>query len=94
MRRQSGEDACPQSDKSSDRVSALFPGFSEFGGMPLREPVKSLIIEGVCRGLVLERQNKRIEADEVIVATGGLSYPLLDPMETSYGSRPRQPVIR
>lgn len=67
----------PQSDKSSDVISALSRLLRDFGvEICLREPVKSLIIEeGVCRGLVLERQNKRIEADGVIVATGGLSYP-------------------
>ena len=49
----------PQSDKSSDIISALSRLLRDFGvEICLREPVKSLIIEeGVCRGLVLERQN-------------------------------------
>lgn len=67
----------PVSDKSSDVISALSRKLKELGvDVRLREGVKKLWLEdGVCRGVILERQNQKMEADAVIVATGGLSYP-------------------
>lgn len=67
----------PVSDKSSDVISALTRRLRELSvEVKLGQGVKKLWVEhGSCRGVILERQNQKIEADAVIVATGGLSYP-------------------
>lgn len=67
----------PRSDKASDVISALSRLLRSLNvEVCLREPVRELILEdGVCRGVVLEHQKKRVESDAVVVATGGLSYP-------------------
>ena len=67
----------PQSDKASDIIRALTKILKDLDvEICLKEPVKELLIEdGVCRGVVLERQKKKVYADAVIVATGGMSYP-------------------
>lgn len=77
----------PQSDKSSDVISALSRTLRELGvEVCLREPVKELIVEdGICRGVTLERQGKRAESDAVIVAAGGLSYPTTGSDGAGYG---------
>ena len=43
---------------------------------------------------MLAVQNKRIEADGVIVATGGLSYPTTCILMGTATDSPRQPAIR
>lgn len=65
----------PESDKSSDIIGALVSECKRCGvSIYLHTEVKGLIIDnGVCRGLLLQG-NRRVEADRVIVATGGLSY--------------------
>ena len=70
-----GNRVFPQSDKSSDIIGALAGECRRLGvQVSLRTEVKSILIsEGVCRGLLLQG-NRRVEADRVIVATGGLSY--------------------
>lgn len=67
----------PVSDKSSDVISALSRRMKELGvQVLLREGVKGLwILDGICKGVISERGEKHIEADAVISATGGLSYP-------------------
>lgn len=65
----------PESDKSSDIIGALVSECKRSGvSVYLHTEVKGLIIDdGACRGLLLQG-NRRVDADRVIVATGGLSY--------------------
>lgn len=72
-----GNRVFPVSDKSSDVISALSGQMKELGvRVSLLEEVKELLIsDGRCTGIVLSDRAKSIEADAVIVATGGLSYP-------------------
>lgn len=67
----------PVSDKSYDVTGALSRRLKALGvEICLNEPVKTLWVENeACQGIVLEKQSRRIGADAVIVATGGLSYP-------------------
>lgn len=67
----------PVSDHSSDIIRALAGCMSQLGvQVSLNTEVKSLIVEdGVCRGVLLAEGRKRLKADRVVVATGGLSYP-------------------
>ena len=65
----------PQSDKSSDVISALSALLRQAGvRVCLNQKAEGLAVEeGVCKGV---RCGGRIQtADRVIVATGGLSYP-------------------
>lgn len=67
----------PVSDKASDVTAALTRRLREMEvEIRLREGVESLWLEdGRIRGVILEHRRKKEEADAVIVATGGLSYP-------------------
>ncbi|MCI7262192.1 MAG: NAD(P)/FAD-dependent oxidoreductase [Clostridiaceae bacterium] len=81
----------PVSDKASDVTGALSRLLREYQvEVCLREGVKQLWLEteeeesgektessGRCRikGVILERNGRKVPADAVIVATGGLSYP-------------------
>lgn len=67
----------PVSDHSSDVIRALADRMNQLGvKVSLNTEVKSLIVEdGVCCGVILADGKKRLKADRVIVATGGLSYP-------------------
>ena len=67
----------PVSDHSSDIIRALADCMRQLGvQVSLNTEVESLIVEeGVCRGVVLKEGKKRLKADRVVVATGGLSYP-------------------
>lgn len=71
-----GERVFPESDKASDIVDAL-NGFSQDADAKrIKGTVKELIIEETqIKGVVLENDEK-LFADKVIVATGGVSYPL------------------
>lgn len=66
----------PVSDKSSDVIAALSRQMKDLGvRIHLFDEVRELIVEdNVCKGLVLYRGRQRIWGDQVIVATGGLSY--------------------
>lgn len=66
----------PVSDKSSDVIGALTRQMKELGvRVHLFSQVQELIIEeGVLKGLILARGKGRVYGDQVIVATGGLSY--------------------
>ena len=67
----------PVSDHSSDIIRALADCMRQLGvQVSLNTEVESLIVEeGVCRGVVPKEGKKRLKADRVVVATGGLSYP-------------------
>ncbi len=76
LKTERGNRVFPDSDKSSD-VIRTFNRLLEKNGVEIRlhTGVKSLLIEdGCCCGVVL-KTGKRLEADRVILATGGLSYP-------------------
>lgn len=71
-----GNRVFPVSDKASDVIFALERKLKALGvSIHLNEPVKELLLskEG-CTGILLE-SGKKVDADAVIVATGGLSYP-------------------
>lgn len=67
----------PVSDKSSDVIKALSGRLKELGvKIRYHEEVEELWIEeGRCAGIILKKNQERVPADAVIVATGGLSYP-------------------
>ncbi len=71
-----GNRVFPQSDKSSDVISALRRALEALDvAVRLNTRVQSLTLqEGVCAGVQLQC-GERLEADAVILATGGLSYP-------------------
>lgn len=66
----------PVSDKSSDIINTLSGRLKALGvEISLRNGIKRLWLEdGVLKGVILERQNEKVEADAVIIATGGFSY--------------------
>ncbi len=74
-----GNRVFPVSDKSSDIISTLSRALRELlVEVHLGEEAESLVIqEGRCVGIRLKsfRGTKEAQADAVIVATGGLSYP-------------------
>lgn len=71
-----GERVFPVSDHSSDVISALRRKMEEVGvEIKLNTGVKELTItEEKVTGVILEN-GKKVTADAVIVATGGISYP-------------------
>ena len=80
-----GERVFPVSDHASDVIAALRRGL-ERAGVDLRYGVRvrELWIEdGVCRGVWTE--DERLQADAVVVATGGLSYPSTGSTGDGYG---------
>ena len=72
-----GNRVFPASDHSSDVIRAMEKEMERCGvHVMLRQPVKKILCsEGKASGVVLE-SGKQVQADSVIVATGGLSYPL------------------
>lgn len=77
LKTERGNRVFPVSDKSSDVIFALERVMKSLHvEIHLNEPVKDLICEdGRCKGILLENSGKRVMADAVIVATGGISYP-------------------
>lgn len=77
LKTERGNRVFPVSDKSSDVISALSGQMKELGvHVYLHKEVKELLVsEERCTGIVLSDGEKHIQADAVIVATGGLSYP-------------------
>lgn len=77
LKTERGNRVFPVSDKSSDVIFALEQRLREQNvTVYLNEPVRELLLsDGKCNGVVLEKGNKHVTADAVIVATGGLSYP-------------------
>lgn len=70
-----GNRVFPASDRAADIVDALSAFSRDAGVMRITGRVKSLLIEdGAVRGVTLEN-GERYEADSVIIATGGKSYP-------------------
>ena len=72
-----GNRVYPQSDRASDVTNGLKRELERLGvRMRFDTRVKHLILEdGACRGAILQGGEK-IEADAVIICTGGASYPL------------------
>lgn len=72
-----GNRVFPASDHSSDVIRAMEKEMGRCGvHVMLRQPVKKILCsEGKVSGVMLE-SGKQVQADSVIVATGGLSYPL------------------
>lgn len=72
-----GNRVFPVSDKSSDVIRALSGRLRELGvEVLLHEEVSGLLVEeGAVRGIRLKKSGRKVAADAVIVATGGLSYP-------------------
>lgn len=77
LKTERGQRVFPVSDKASDVIFALERKMKSLGvSVHLNEPVRELVLDdGVCKGIVLENSGKKVAADAVIVATGGLSYP-------------------
>lgn len=71
-----GERVFPVSDHSSDIIGALRRKLEDVGvEVVLNTGIKEVLIkDGQIEGVLLENK-KRISADALIVATGGLSYP-------------------
>lgn len=73
-----GNRVFPESDRASDVTRTLQRAMEQAGVVwHLNTPVKSLLLEESlcrCRGVLLSG-GREVEADRVIVATGGLSYP-------------------
>lgn len=71
-----GNRVFPTSDHSSDVIKVLEKEMKkENVEILLNTKVKSLIIEdGVCKGVILHNK-RRLFANSIIVATGGISYP-------------------
>lgn len=67
----------PISDKSSDVISALSKKLRDLNAeVNLYEEVSGLWLEEhALKGIILKKNQRKIPADIVIVATGGLSYP-------------------
>lgn len=77
LKTERGERVFPVSDHSSDIICALERKLKEKGvRVGLRTPIKALLTEeNEIKGVVLD--NGKVEkADAVIIATGGVSYPL------------------
>ena len=72
-----GNRVFPVSDKSSDVIAAIAGAIRRAGvEIHLNEEVSSLELRGGrCVGVRMKGQKRPVEADAVIVATGGLSYP-------------------
>lgn len=77
LKTERGNRVFPVSDKSSDVISSLSGQMKALGVcVHLRREVKELLAaDGRCRGILLSGRGEQAEADAVIVATGGLSYP-------------------
>ncbi len=73
-----GNRAFPASDKSSDVISVLKQELNRLG-VSIRfhsEVAEILLKDGAFYGLKLKKSQELLYADKVIIATGGLSYPL------------------
>lgn len=72
-----GNRVFPVSDKSSDVIRALSNCLHSLGvEVHLQEEVEDICCEeGRVTGILLKKGGRRVLADRVIVATGGLSYP-------------------
>lgn len=74
LKTERGKRVFPVSDKAQDVVCALEQHCRDCGVQILHEKVKSILIrDGVAVGV--ETSSQTVDADAVIVCTGGLSYP-------------------
>lgn len=76
LKTERGNRVFPVSDHSSDIINALSKKMKQNGvKVLLNSAVKNVVVkDGECKGVITSR-NESLEADAVIVATGGLSYP-------------------
>ena len=67
----------PVSDHASDVTGALERKMKSLGvKIFLNEPVRDIVIrDEKAAGIILEKSGKSVDADAVVIATGGLSYP-------------------
>lgn len=71
-----GNRVFPESDKASDIVDALNAFSQDAGAKRIKGRATDLIIrDGAVKGVITEEGNE-YEADSVIIATGGASYPI------------------
>ena len=71
-----GNRVFPESDKAVDIVDALNAFSQDAGAKRVKGRVTELLVsDGAVKGVILE-DGTEYEADSVIVATGGVSYPL------------------
>ena len=76
LKTERGNRVFPESDKAVDIVDALLRAVKEMGVKILEERVVGLIVEnGAVSGVECD-SGREFLADNVVVATGGLSYPL------------------
>ncbi len=90
LKTERGERVFPESDRSSDVIRTLEGYLNELNAdIRLNTAASKLIISGgVCSGAVLRSKNgntSEISAESVIVATGGLSYPMTGSTGDGYG---------
>ena len=73
-----GNRAFPASDKSSDVISALKQELNRLGvTVQYHSEVSELVIrDGSFCGIKLRNSGELLTADKIIIATGGISYPL------------------
>ena len=73
-----GNRVFPQSDKSNDVIQTLHKEMLRLGvAIHFNSTVKELVTkEGAFAGVRLQHDKKVIAGDSVIIATGGLSYPV------------------
>lgn len=76
LKTERGNRVFPKSDKSSDVIQTLQRALKKRGvEIRLNTMVYEVICEdNVCKGVVLEKKVRK-QADSVIIATGGISYP-------------------
>ncbi len=76
LKTERGNRVFPKSDKAVDIVDGLVRAVKEVGVKLVQEHVTELMVEnGAVTGVMCESGHK-VCADSVIIATGGLSYPL------------------
>lgn len=78
LKTERGNRVFPVSDKSSDIIRAFSRKIQELSvDVHYYEEVEKLILEdSTCKGIILSKGHKKVYGDGVIVATGGLSYPV------------------
>lgn len=77
LKTERGNRVFPVSDKASDVIRALTEKLLDLGvRLHYKEEVKEILSKGGrCIGITLKKDERKVTADAVIVATGGLSYP-------------------
>ncbi len=85
LKTERGNRVFPVSDKAVDIVDALVNSVKKSGAKIINATVSGIIAEnGAVKGVKLENGDF-LEADSVVVATGGLSYPLTGSTGDGYG---------